>query len=117
MIVAQGIEIDWLGRRDADGVYPAAIRCEYRIHHWCGNDPVAASFHQTSLNRTLILAGYGTLHRSEAAAAPPPLDTQLPIDSTRSDVLFPPGLDRTRFTKWGVDVGDAHRLSQVEGEP
>ena len=55
--VAQGIEID----ESASLPSGASIRCEPRIWHWCGNDPVAAHFQQMNLNEIILALGYAAL--------------------------------------------------------
>lgn len=54
---AQGIEID------ESAVLPAgqSIRCEPRVWHWCGNDPVAAHYQQMNLNEIVLALGYAQL--------------------------------------------------------
>jgi hypothetical protein len=54
---AQGIEIE------AATSLPNghSIRCEPRIWHWCGNDPVAAHFEQYNLNELIIALRYAEI--------------------------------------------------------
>jgi hypothetical protein len=54
---AQGIEIE-----SATALPNGhSIRCEPRVWHWCGNDPVAAHFEQQNLNELLIALGYAEI--------------------------------------------------------
>lgn len=55
--VAQGIEID-NSEHLPKGQY---IRCEPRIRHWCGTDPIAAHFQQMNLNEIVVALGYAQL--------------------------------------------------------
>lgn len=54
---AQGIEIE----SATDLPNGHSIRCEPRVWHWCGNDPVAAHFEQQNLNELLIALGYAEI--------------------------------------------------------
>ncbi|MDB6137886.1 MAG: hypothetical protein JWO94_958 [Verrucomicrobiaceae bacterium] len=53
MATTQGIEMD------GDAALPngVSVRCEPRIWHGCGNDPVAAHYEQCSLNELLVAFG------------------------------------------------------------
>jgi hypothetical protein len=53
---AQGIEV--VRQVEPDGSF--IVRCEPRIWHWCGNDPVKAHFEQFVLNELVIAFGYAT---------------------------------------------------------
>jgi hypothetical protein len=50
---AQGIEV-------IRQVTPSSwtVRCEPRIYHWCGVDPVAAHYEQHNLNELIVALGY-----------------------------------------------------------
>lgn len=50
---AQGIEVIRQVNNET-----AILRCEPRIYHWCGNDPVSAHYEQHNLNELLIILGY-----------------------------------------------------------
>ncbi len=52
---AQGIEVIRQVNNET-----AILRCEPRIYHWCGNDPVSAHYEQHNLNELLIALGYAT---------------------------------------------------------
>ena len=47
------------------------VRCEPRIYHWCGNDPVAAHFEQMNLNDMLLARGLAVLDPRTAESLPP----------------------------------------------
>jgi hypothetical protein len=47
------------------------VRCEPRIYHWCGNDPVAAHFEQMNLNDMLLALGLAVLDPRTAESLPP----------------------------------------------
>lgn len=92
---AQGIEV-------IRQVTPTSsiLRCEPRINHWCGNDPVAAHFEQHNLNELILAMGYaihnpkedsltGLEHRRLAAACT--IAQSLKLTSTDEG---PPGYDR-----------------------
>jgi len=57
---AQGIEV-------IRQVSPTSsiLRCEPRINHWCGNDPVAAHFEQHNLNELILAMGYATYNPND----------------------------------------------------
>jgi hypothetical protein len=57
VVTAQGIEIE------SSTAFPNgySIRCEPRIWHWCGNDPVAAHFEQQNLNELLVALGFAVI--------------------------------------------------------
>ena len=57
LATAQGIEIE----SDAALPHGQSVRCEPRVWHWCGNDPVAAHFEQFNLNELLIALGYARI--------------------------------------------------------
>jgi hypothetical protein len=56
---AQGVEI-------IRSISPSSkiLRCEPRIYHECGNDPVAAHFQPYNLNELIIALGYASLNPS-----------------------------------------------------
>lgn len=58
MATAQGVEI-------IRSLTPTIkiLRCEPRIYHWCGVDPVEAHFEQFNLNELIIALGYASLTR------------------------------------------------------
>ncbi|MBB5037375.1 hypothetical protein [Prosthecobacter dejongeii] len=59
---AQGIEV-------IRQVTPTSsiLRCEPRINHWCGNDPMAAHFEQHNLNELILAMGYATHNLRDAS--------------------------------------------------
>ncbi len=56
----QGIEV--VRQVEKSGAF--ILRCEPRILHWCGNDPVRAHYEQLNLNELLIAFGYATFDRA-----------------------------------------------------
>jgi len=64
---AQGVEVI---REIAPGG-PYILRCEPRIWHWCGDDPVAAHFEQFNLNDLLIAYGFATVDLTGGSLSDP----------------------------------------------
>lgn len=58
MATAQGVEI-------IRSLTPTIkiLRCEPRIYHWCGVDPVEAHFEQFNLNELIVALGYASVTR------------------------------------------------------
>ncbi|MEN3943300.1 hypothetical protein WJU23_18515 [Prosthecobacter sp. SYSU 5D2] len=59
LCTAQGIEV-------IRQVNPSSqmLRCEPRILHWCGNDPVEAHYEQHNLNELIVAMGYASFEDS-----------------------------------------------------
>nr|ACO70935.1 hypothetical protein [uncultured Verrucomicrobiota bacterium] len=57
---AQGVEVI----RVVEAPDACILRCEPRIWHWCGNDPVAAHFQQFNLNELMVAGGGATYDAS-----------------------------------------------------
>lgn len=56
VVTAQGIEVV----RVLEPSNTFILRCEPRIWHWCGNDPIKAYYEQFNLNELLLAFGYAT---------------------------------------------------------
>lgn len=57
VVTAQGVEV--VRSVQPDGTF--VLRCEPRIWHWCGNDPVEAHYAQFNLNELLVAFGYAAV--------------------------------------------------------
>ncbi len=60
VVTQQGVEI--ARRVNDEDAY--ILRCEPRIWHWCGNDPVRAHFEQHNLNELVVASGYARFDAS-----------------------------------------------------
>lgn len=96
---AQGIEV-------IRQVSPTAsiLRCEPRINHWCGNDPVAAHFEQHNLNELILAMGYATFNANDAVLT----------DSERARLSAAGFVAKKK--KWGLWANDPSEDTQLSFE-
>lgn len=96
---AQGIEV-------IRQVSPTAsiLRCEPRINHWCGNDPVAAHFEQHNLNELILAMGYATFNAND----------EVLTDSERERLSAAGFVAKKK--KWGLWANDPSEDTQLSFE-
>lgn len=112
---AQGIEIT----RSDPATRRSLVRCEPRIHHWCGNDAVAAHYQQFNLNELIIATGFAhfdagdewisaeeRLRLAGAQAAAEQMENGIWSRNQRND-----GPDFSR--KHGISISDTSLLSMM----
>lgn len=108
LAAAQGVEVDERAQLPSGH----ALRCELRVFHWCGNDPVAAHFEQLSLNELLVAFGLVELApevRSFTSPAALRLRAAAQSASASRRGEHPP-----TFSETGIGIFEAQQLKDVD---
>lgn len=112
LATAQGVEV--IRRVQPEGTF--ILRCEPRIWHWCGNDPVKEHYEQFNLNELLVAFGYAIVdpaandlsenERNRLKAA-----EVLAKEQHRGMWVERPGTNERSFRpEFGLNISDASNL-------
>ena len=116
VITLQGVEI--IRRVNDSDKY--ILRCEPRIWHWCGNDPVSAHFEQYNLNELVIMSGYAQIDSSAQGLTDEEINRLRKCESFAKDNKWgiwkesKSGHDFGFNIKWGLNISDAIRLNYLD---
>jgi endonuclease YncB( thermonuclease family) len=109
---AQGVEVIRL-------VQPSGrflLRCEPRVWHWCGNDPVKDHYEQFNLSELLVAFGYATVDDTATGLTDHErlrLQAAQKLAKERPRGMWterPNSRDRSFRPELGLNISDAHGL-------